>query len=1117
MSISYADLKPGMRVKGFEARAMYRNSLGQAMGGRFVHEASGFVLDLIEIQTVPQSYVEVNTPPVSNMGEPHTQEHLLLGKGNVGRAVAARETMSMVESTAFTQQLKTCYPFAANAGVASYFEHFERSMHALLEPDYTDEEIRREVRHFGVNAQGELEEKGTIYTEMMSSAAQPGYKAYRAMGRLLLGLEHPMSYDSGGDPKYIREMQPEDIRRFHARNYHLANMRMITSLPKGLELEGEVLGRFDAILTKLQGAKPVRAGWSWAELPEPQPAPVGTVEIVKFPAKNPAQPGPAQIAWPMTARMGVKDEALADLFVQAFGGDPTTNLYKLFIDSKTRRTDVGARSVAMGFDNEAYAHFYVYIPDLAAEQATAERLREIAGMVKGELERVAAFGDGSEELRELHERMAGILVRTKRSVDKLMSSPPGFGARMSQSIWPNLLRDLNEEEGFEKDLLQQELFAYLEGVLAGDVNVWKEKIAEWRLCTVEPYAVAAKASVEMIAEEEADQAARLAAEGERLKTAYGVGDVAAAIARYKDEYDAATAELERIQSMDTPARFIDEPPLTLDDQLDAVVSEVGGVRLVTGRFDGMGSATVGLALSVREWSREQYVYASLLPQLLSSVGVVKDGAALSYEEMIQRMRREILGVGAAYGSNPTTGRLELSLTAAGNTLEETQAAIGWLKAILWAPNWAAENLSRIRDVVAQSINALRGTMQRSEEHWVQGPAMAWTYQADALYVSVSSFHAQLHHLHRLKWRLAQGPVTELAAALEGVGPEDLKVLEAVGEVGAELARDLAYLASELPENSRATDWAQLVEATRADLLMRAEDVLEELEQARRMVMKRGNARLHVTASPENAAAIEPLLEELVAGLADAPVEKSGERRERGVARRVMERCGLAEVPQFVGLLAPSMNGGVHLHSVPGVTVKDVDEEAGLQFLAFRLFTGGGPHGIFMKTWAAGLAYSNGLRASAFEGRSHYYAERTPLLPQTVKFVVNELKAAPRDKSLKEYALAQVFAGTRAGGSFESRTSALAADLADDWGPEVVKAFRQNLLRLRQRPELDAELYARMDAMYGAVLPGYSDGLKRGEASTFYVIGPDKQIAAWEEYVGEPVVRLYPRDYWVVVE
>ena len=219
----------------------------------------------------------------------------------------------------------------------------------------------------------------------------------------------------------------------------------------------------------------------------------------------------------------------------------------------------------------------------------------------------------------------------------------------------------------------------------------------------------------------------------------------------------------------------------------------------------------------------------------------------------------------------------------------------------------------------------------------------------------------------------------------------------------------------------------------------------------------------------------------------------------------------------MALVAPNMQGGVHLHSAKFVSVKDLDEESALQFLAAKLYGGGGPHGVFMKTWGAGLAYSNGLRSSAIEGRIAYYAERTPELPQTLKFVIAELRNAPRDKPLSEYALAQVFVGTRAGGSFEGRTSAMAGDLADGIAPEVIEAFRRSILALRNKPDLEHALYSRMDAAASRVLPGYTDTSIPTPGATYFVIGPDKQLAAWEAYLGAPLHRLFPRDYWVVVE
>ena len=62
---------------------------------------------------------------------------------------------------------------------------------------------------------------------------------------------------------------------------------------------------------------------------------------------------------------------------------------------------------------------------------------------------------------------------------------------------------------------------------------------------------------------------------------------------------------------------------------------------------------------------------------------------------------------------------------------------------------------------------------------------------------------------------------------------------------------------------------------------------------------------------------------------------------------------------------------------------------------------------------AGLAYSNGLRSSDSQGRVGYYAERTPELPQTVRFVVGVIKDGQPDRALGEAVMAQAFGESRA--------------------------------------------------------------------------------------------------------
>ena len=66
-----------------------------------------------------------------------------------------------------------------------------------------------------------------------------------------------------------------------------------------------------------------------------------------------------------------------------------------------------------------------------------------------------------------------------------------------------------------------------------------------------------------------------------------------------------------------------------------------------------------------------------------------------------------------------------------------------------------------------------------------------------------------------------------------------------------------------------------------------------------------------------------------------------------------------------------------------------------------------------RPWPRDSAYSNGLRGSVLVGRVGYYAERTPELPQTVRFVVGVIKDGRARPRLGEYVMAQAFVESRA--------------------------------------------------------------------------------------------------------
>ena len=1136
-------LKKGDVIEGFRVETVYLNNADQPIGARFTHRQSGFTLDYLQIESVPQGYTWVNSKPVGDQGEPHTQEHLLLGKGTTGRAFAGLDTMWLSTSTAFTQQWRTSYHFNTTAGKDVFFELFAAELNALLHPNYTDEEIRREVRSFGVteNPDGtlRLEEKGSVYNEMTSSSANRYSVLFRTIGHLVFGKEHPLAYNSGGTPAGIRTMQPQDIRNFHAANYYLANMGTMVSFPKSVPLT-EILGRTDAILTKVEQEPKKRESTLSKPFPQPAAEAPGTIVVSEYPHRNDQQPSPLALVWPATRNLSADDLLLLELFAETFAGDATTNLYKLFVDSKTRAMDIGATAVFGNVDRDPGNSVIFGIDNVAVANLTPEKIAEIRKKVTDEIARVASFADGSAELKEFNTRALSRVVETERQLANFVNTPPSWGARGTGSGWMDQLLLLERTPDFKKSVTLKPQIATIRKLLASNKNIWRDALAKWQITGVTPYGAAAKPSPALLQREDAERVARADAEAQRIAKQYSEADVQAALRRYQKEKDAEGVLIEDEAKKIAPPSFVKNPPMSLDEELKFAQNKLeSGVPIVASTFENMSSATVGLALNVKGASREQLRYLSLLPQLMTRSGVIENGKPVSFEEMSERLRNEILSLNANFSTNPRTERVELVLRGAGLGADEAKRALEWMSLVLHHPDWRPENLPRIRDAVDQLLSGLRNTTQGSEESWVNNPMNAYRMQTNPHYLAADSFATRTHNALRLRWLLKEAPAAdrdaltqwfnalsaqtgsraELKAAL--AKPELFANLSAAAQaIAKDAAKDLDLTLIESPDNSLAADWTYLVTAMRDDLMTPPATALAALDDTRKTLLRRGNARMWIVSSSAIQKSLAPSVEALSSSLSSgaAGSQPAGPRH---VDARLLAREPAAKDPVYVGLLAPNTRGGVIITSVPSVHFADAnDKEKQLDYLASRLFAGYGAHGVFLKTLAAGLAYSNGLRGNVQGGRVGYYAERTPEIPQTVKFVVDTLKSAERDPRLADYSVAQVFGETRAAANYEARAEGMANDLADNQTPDQVRKFRQSILELRKDPELGNKLFDRKDVVYGRSLPGYNVKGKDVPDAIYFTIGPDKQLDAWEAYLKNAegaetkLWRLWPRDYWM---
>lgn len=1158
----YAALTRGQIVQGFRTDAVYLDATDKPIGARFIHERTGFTLDLLQIQSVPQAFIYTNTFTVSDMGEPHTQEHLLIGKGNKGRNINVLENMSLTQSNASTYQTFTNYQFNTAGGAESFYAVFNEYMTVLLHPDYTEEEVRREVRNWGVTENPDktlrLEEKGTVYNEMTSSMNNPDWRLYDNSLRMIYGNTHPLSFNAGGAPDSIRKMTPADIKRYHEANYHLGNMGAVVSVPKDMTPE-VVLPRFDAIFAKAEPASEKHDYMSVEKLPAPKSAAPGTIRIIEYPNQNAEQPSSIFFSYPATLKLNLSEKVLLDNFLAVFAGDANTNLYKKFIDTTTRELDTGAQGMYSYVEDSPGAPIFVVLSDVPATNLNAEQAALIRQKIVEEFARVAAFKDGSPELKEFNDRFRNSLTAYRRSLSKFVNTPPGFGFRNGGNgygwVWQT--RYLNQESDFRKSVTMKPQVEQAEALLASGKNFWRDYLPKWKLTETKPYVAVGHANPKLIQQEEAERKARAEAQTEELKKKYNSDDGQEAIRRYKAEYDGTTVELEKL-SQNSDAKFIENPPLTLDDQIDYREMNVGEVKLGAATFDNMTGATSGIALRLDTLPEKDLVYLSSLPDLLRGVGVIKDGKAMSYDEMSELLRKEILSLEVEFTGSAVTHRYELTARGSGNDAAESERAVSWMKLVLQNPNWRAENLPRIRDVVDQQLSALRRRMQGPEESWVNNPSDAYRNQDSPLYLTAFSFLTQTHNAQRLRWMLksagdaenskaidaflaqlagAKGTRDQLKSMLTALGGDKSQTVEPglkflVDDMGklpktaqalaADAATDLAQTLGEIPDSSLAADWDYLCNEIRRDLAQTPEKTLADLESVRRQIVNSRHARMFYIGSSATRQKLGPVYLSLLAGFNNTATAKANYGTDRRVEARLKARGGSAAEPVYVGLIAPNMSGGVMMNSAKLTSYyEEPNQDAILNFLASKLYAGGGAHAVFTKTIGAGLAYSNGISSSAGTGLMGYYAERTPELPQTLRFAIGEVKR-PMDEPLAEYVIALAFS-SRASSPYEARGEQQAANMADAITPEVVSRFRRAILEARKIPDLSAELYRRKDKVYERVFPGYGMKGKDIAGRNFFVIGPEKQMVAYEAYLKSVegadtrLYRLYPRDFWLIVK
>lgn len=1156
----------------FRREATYTGAAGDELGGKWIHEATGFELRLLRIESVPQAFIHVTSLAPGDKGEPHTGEHLLLGKGTKGKALAAAQEMSLVESTAYTGNTEVCYSLNCAAGAETFLRSLETTLDALLFPDYTDAEIRGEVRHLAaveVTPGGELrlEEKGTVYNEMVSTYEKKWVVFYELYKRLY-GRGNPYGNVAGGSPEGIRALTPAEVHAFHAAHYHLANMGMIVSLPPSLPAE-KFLPRLDAMLRRFAANPSHRARPNKPSvMPEPRPERDRSILRVPFPSASDKEAGNMVLAWSPRPLGTPADSILRMAFLEAFGDGEASWLHKLLIDTQSRVLEVPATSVWAGTDDKPVSEApMIGFEGYLASGADETKLRAIERAVRAELDRLAALPAGDPELAKFRQRIETRLVETERGWKRSLSSPPLFGYRGGGGWWLSHLRAVDRGGGARRDLLLGQSLAEVRKRLDAEGNPWGAVIDDLGLRDAPRIGLsfASPAERERL---DAERKARLERELAQLLEAEKTADEQTALRALRARLEAEEKQVAaRDAAIPTP-KLVDDVPRTFDDDLDWKPIELGGLPGLRARFESMTAVEVALYLPLEGVAEDELALLPLLPSLLRGAGLrAADGTRLRYDELQERLEREIGGISLSFDLRPETDRHELCLIASGADLAETRKALSWLERCVTEVDLDPENLPRLREVVRKRARQLRDALGRSEEGWVRNPAGAIRWQRDHLYLSTSSIHAQLWHLVRLRWLLTEPPAPEevaatkdflalvaellrdggadalapVPAALEALGsgkPPEGRLARLAGLGGSQAsllrARDLVESLAELGKDvppGRPEEWASIVAALEKDLAVGPTATLARLRRAWDLVLPRTGSRWVLTGKGSSLEALAPDLTGLVDRLRRRLEGAAPRKEDTGLSRRtpvVFDRVAARRAdpqgpaPAHLALVNETSSSGVFVLGADVAPPLSADPERLIDLLAGSIDSGAGPHAFFMRTWAAGLAYSNGLRGTPTWGRISYYAERCPDLVETMRFVTGLAKDTSRSEpaELLEYGLAQLVSEHRASDRFEDRARAQATDLLDGLTPEKVAAQRKALLALRGRPGIWEEVRKRHQAIDGRVLVGLGTKAREQPGQVHFVIGPEKLLARWEEYVkeqegsAETVHRIWPADFWV---
>lgn len=1142
-NLQLENLQKDQQIYDFQTANLYTDSDGAVVGAKFWHVPSGTPIFVLEIETVPQVYMWVDTPVSSDRGLPHALEHLLAEKGVKGRYFTLLRDMRLSQSAAATWRDFNFYSFSSGSGMDGFFELSRAWLNALYFPDFSDAEAEREFYHFGISTDratrtNTITEGGTVYNEMLTN--QGDESCYHHLRRLVLGKTNPLASDIGGAPDAMRSVTPDEIRRFHSEYYHLGPNTGFIFVINPKEHLASFLRRISNQLKPIK--KGPRRSLSTARSDEfKYPAHSSddkSPKVCMVPEMNEAAPGQVWLAWRPRKIRSMLHLNLLRLFFSALADGERSVLYKAIVDSKTRAMDLAATNVALDpapSDSPQFLVWTINVSGVPGTHISVDSIGRLRSLILSRIREIAEYPDHSEALLSFNNTVSSYAQARRRSNRVWMRNSPLFGTQLDAK-WKDFLNYLEMDPTFKRSLSQEELWREIDAELSSGKNIWSKLIDEYDLVGL-PYILGTRPSPARVHKLEAEKQERIRSKVRALQKHYRSNSPAKALARFDQDERLKTREINQIESRVEKPRFTEHPPLTADDEIHYAQFQINGVPSIAAFFERPPTIELGLSFDLHHIPRKYYKYLPILARCFDATGIKEHDHIVPYTELLNESRARFVEFAAGTVDNPVSHRADFTFRTAVTTTPEFQDALRWIQRVLLSSYVDITNLDRLRDIVADRLALDASYTKQNEFFWVYTPAQAFRYQNDPLYLALEAQFTKAHWDSRLYWRL-HVPVSE--SEIEGLEVFATHTLAgATGLSRSELDRHLNRLHATGIDGELIGYWRRsldqyaedrLIDGLR-DLAREVEEDLrtgpartvKDLQELQRLVINRKRLHLDLLISQPDLDTLRPELITFIESIPDFTIQSeepdTSEYNSHPITDRLAKHNRLEKhsFPWYLSLVASDEVTANAIFYSDSIKYTDLSRDSLVQFLASGLLAGRGPQSLYMKSREAGFAYNLLMRADPARGQLGYYADKISNLPGLLSDMISQADQLSklRDPYLVDYAFRQSFSVPRSIYSFSIRERVLAQEIRDGNTPEKARRFNSALLKLRNEPHLLEEMtHTAHLALCGILLEDSCKARQSDLHSLFFFVSSERALSSAENHPPIPtLLRVWPSDYW----